>query len=40
MSPASIESDILPLLPPAGVVKPTKGTAAAAAAAAAAEASK
>jgi len=41
VSPASIEKDILPLLPPAGVVKPTKGTAAAAAAAtAAAEASK
>jgi len=34
VGPASIEADILPLLPPAGVVMPTKGAATAAAAAA------
>ena len=34
VGPASIEADVLPLLPPAGVVMPTKGAATAAAAAA------
>ena len=34
VGPASIEAAILPLLPPAGVVMPTKGAATAAAAAA------